>query len=67
MWASVVIFELRRRKLGVDAIDLSNTTGPTGGKRIGEVMEHFKTLQQEGKIKAIVLSSAPLESAVRLC
>jgi aryl-alcohol dehydrogenase-like predicted oxidoreductase len=49
------------RNLGVDAIDLYQYHRPDRWKTYGEVMEHFKTLQQEGKIKAIGISNANIE------
>jgi aryl-alcohol dehydrogenase-like predicted oxidoreductase len=49
------------RNLGVEAIDLYQYHRPDRWKTYGEVMENFKTLQQEGKIEAIGISNANIE------
>jgi aryl-alcohol dehydrogenase-like predicted oxidoreductase len=49
------------RRLGVDLIDLYQWHGPDRGQVYGEVISHFKTLQDEGKIKAIGICNANVE------
>jgi aryl-alcohol dehydrogenase-like predicted oxidoreductase len=49
------------RRLGVDVIDLYQWHRPDRWKVYGEVIGHFKTLQDEGKIKAIGISNANVE------
>ena len=49
------------RALQVDVIDLYQWHRPDRWKLYGEVVGHFATLQQEGKIKAIGLSNANVE------
>ncbi len=49
------------RALGADAIDLYQWHRPDRGQVYGEVIANFKTLQEEGKIKAIGISNANLE------
>jgi aryl-alcohol dehydrogenase-like predicted oxidoreductase len=49
------------RRLGVEAIDLYQWHRPDRSKVYGEVIGHFQTLQDEGKIKAIGISNANVE------
>ena len=49
------------RNLGVERIDLYQWHRPDRSKVYGEVIGHFKTLQDEGKIKAIGISNANVE------
>lgn len=49
------------RALQVDVIDLYQWHRPDRWKVYGEVIGHFKTLQDEGKIKAIGISNANVE------
>lgn len=49
------------RALQVEVIDLYQWHRPDRSKLYGEVIEHFKTLQQEGKINAIGISNANVE------
>ena len=49
------------RSLGTDAIDLYQYHRPDRWIVYGEVMENLKTLQQEGKIRAIGISNANIE------
>ena len=49
------------RNLGVEAIDLYQYHRPDRWKTYAEVVEHFATLQQEGKIRAIGISNANVE------
>ena len=49
------------RRLGVDVIDLYQWHRPDRWQVYGEVIGHFKTLQDEGKIKAIGISNANVE------
>ena len=49
------------RALQVDVIDLYQWHRPDRWKVYGEVIESFRTLQQEGKIKAIGISNANVE------
>lgn len=47
--------------LQVDVIDLYQWHRPDRWKVYGEVIDHFKTLQKEGKIRAIGISNANVE------
>jgi aryl-alcohol dehydrogenase-like predicted oxidoreductase len=49
------------RNLGVEQIDLYQWHRPDRWQVYGEVIGHFKTLQDEGKIKAIGISNANVE------
>lgn len=49
------------RNLGVEQIDLYQWHRPDRWKVYGEVIGHFKTLQDEGKIRAIGISNANVE------
>jgi aryl-alcohol dehydrogenase-like predicted oxidoreductase len=49
------------RRLGVDVIDLYQWHRPDRSKIYGEVIGHFQTLKDEGKIKAIGISNANVE------
>jgi aryl-alcohol dehydrogenase-like predicted oxidoreductase len=49
------------RRLGVDVIDLYQWHRPDRWQLYGDVIGHFKTLQEEGKIKAIGISNANVE------
>jgi aryl-alcohol dehydrogenase-like predicted oxidoreductase len=49
------------RNLQVDVIDLYQYHRPDRWIVYGEVMQHFKTLQDEGKIRAIGISNANIE------
>lgn len=49
------------RRLDVDVIDLYQWHRPDRWQLYGEVIGHFKTLQEEGKIKAIGISNANIE------
>ena len=49
------------RALQVDVIDLYQWHRPDRWKVYGDVIESFKTLQQEGKIKAVGISNANVE------
>ena len=49
------------RNLGVDVIDLYQWHRPDRWQVYGEVVGHFRTLQEEGKIKAIGISNANVE------
>ena len=49
------------RRLGVDVIDLYQWHRPDRWQVYGDVIGHFKTLQEEGKIKAIGISNANVE------
>ena len=49
------------RRLGVDVIDLYQWHRPDRWQIYGEVISHFKTFQDEGKIKAIGISNANVE------
>jgi aryl-alcohol dehydrogenase-like predicted oxidoreductase len=49
------------RNLGVEAIDLYQYHRPDRWRTYGEVVEHFATLQAEGKIKTIGISNANVE------
>ncbi|MDN5761096.1 MAG: aldo/keto reductase [Microlunatus sp.] len=49
------------RRLGVEVIDLYQWHRPDRWKAYGEVIGHFKTLQDEGKITAIGISNANVE------
>jgi aryl-alcohol dehydrogenase-like predicted oxidoreductase len=53
--------EASLRALRVDVIDLYQYHRPDRWMVYGEVMENFKTLQQEGKIRAIGISNASVE------
>jgi aryl-alcohol dehydrogenase-like predicted oxidoreductase len=49
------------RRLDVDVIDLYQWHRPDRWQLYGDVIGHFKTLQEEGKIKAIGISNANIE------
>lgn len=49
------------RDLDVDVIDLYQWHRPDRWQIYGEVIEHFQTLREEGKIKAIGISNANVE------
>ncbi|HEU5484228.1 MAG TPA: aldo/keto reductase [Microlunatus sp.] len=49
------------RNLGVDQIDLYQWHRPDRSMVYGDVIGHFKTLQDEGKIRAIGISNANVE------
>jgi aryl-alcohol dehydrogenase-like predicted oxidoreductase len=49
------------RRLQVDVIDLYQWHRPDRWKVYGDVVGHFKTLQEEGKIRAIGISNANVE------
>jgi aryl-alcohol dehydrogenase-like predicted oxidoreductase len=49
------------RRLQVEVIDLYQWHRPDRWKVYGEVVGHFKTLQEEGKIRAIGISNANVE------
>ena len=53
--------EASLRNLGVEAIDLYQYHRPDRWKTYGEVVENFRTLQQQGKIRSIGISNANVE------
>ena len=53
--------DMSLRRLGVDVIDLYQWHRPDRSKTYGEVIGHFQTLKDEGKIKAIGISNANVE------
>lgn len=53
--------EASLRRLGVDVIDLYQWHRPDRSMDYAEVVEHFRTLAQEGKVRCVGISNANIE------